>query len=339
MKIAIFAYSRQGCRTARKVMSCFPEAEFKAHAMERLAEEGFYPICRPAKPYYGELFGWADVMIFAGSCGIAVREIAPHVKDKRTDPAVVCIDELGRFVISLLSGHIGGANEMTLRIADHLEATPVITTATDVNNRFSVDAWAAKHGFVIDDMQRAKAVSAAILERNIPLSCDFPITTDYPNGVVLGESGSLGICISWQKKAPFEQTLRLIPKILHLGIGCRRGITDTAIHDVVELVLAQNDIDIRAIKCVASIDLKADEAGLLKYCKENGWCPVFYSASELREMPGEFTPSEFVQNMTGVDNVCERAALKDAEKLIVKKTALHGVTVAIAAETLEVRFG
>ena len=72
--------------------------------MERFAEEGFYPICRPAKPFYGELFGWADVMIFVGSCGIAVREIAPHVKDKRTDPAVVCIDELGRFVISLLSG-------------------------------------------------------------------------------------------------------------------------------------------------------------------------------------------------------------------------------------------
>lgn len=339
MKIAIFAYSRQGCCTARKVISCFPEAELKVYTMERFAEEGFCPICRPAKLFYGELFGWADVLIFVGSCGIAVREIAPHVRDKRTDPAVICIDELGRFVISLLSGHIGGANDMALYIADQLGAAPVITTATDINNRFSVDAWAAKQGFVIDSIHRAKTVSAAILEREIPLSCDFPIMTDYPNGVISGESGDLGICISWQKKTPFEQTLRLIPKVLHLGIGCRKGTTDVAIHDAVQLVLAQNNIDVRAIKCVASIDLKADEAGLLKYCKDHGLSSIFYTAAELQKVPGEFTPSEFVQSITGVDNVCERAALIGAEKLIVKKTALNGVTVAIAAETLEVRFG
>ena len=108
MKIALFAYSRQGCRTARNVMACFPEAECKAYTMERFEETGFDPIRRPAKPFYGALFDWADAMIFVGSCGIAVREIAPHVKDKQTDPAVICLDELGRFVISLLSGHIGG---------------------------------------------------------------------------------------------------------------------------------------------------------------------------------------------------------------------------------------
>lgn len=339
MRIALFAYSRQGCRTARAVMSLFSQDDIRAHTMERFEEKGFDPIRRPAKPFYGDLFSWADALVFVGSCGIAVREIAPHVRDKRTDPAVVCIDELEHFVIPLLSGHIGGANEMASRIAYHLGATPVITTATDINNRFSVDAWAARNGFVIDNIHRAKTVSAAILERDVPLFCDFSITTNLPNGVVLGDCGELGIYVSYRKRTPFEQTLRLIPKVLHVGIGCRRGTSVSAIHEAVKEVLDKNELDHKAIKCIASIDLKEDEEGLLKYCEDNGLTPIFYSSAELLEVPGEFTPSAFVQSVTGVDNVCERAALMGADKLIVKKTALNGVTVAVAAEKLEVRFG
>lgn len=339
MKIALFAYSRQGCRTAHAVMTLFSQDDIRVHTMERFEEKGFDRIRRPTKPFYGELFSWADVLVFIGSCGIAVREIAPHVRDKRTDPAVVCIDESGRFVIPLLSGHIGGANEMAVKIANHLNATPVITTATDINNRFSVDTWATRNNFVIDNINHAKTISAAILERDIPLSCDFAITTDLPSGVVTGDSGDLGICISYRKKTPFDQTLRLIPKVLHVGLGCRRGISAPAIHETINTVLAQNELDSKAVKCVASIDLKANEEGLLKYCEGNGLSPVFYTFAELLKVPGEFTPSAFVQTVTGVDNVCERAALMGADQLIVKKTVVNGVTVAVAAENLEVRFG
>ncbi len=338
MKIAVFAYSRQGCRTARKVISLFPQDDIRPYTMERFAEEGFYSICRPARPFYGEVFNWADTLIFIGSCGIAVREIAPHVRDKRTDPAVVCIDELGKFVVSLLSGHIGGANEMAAKIAAKIHAVPVITTATDINNKFSVDAWAAKNGFLIDNMHRAKMVSAAILEQTVPLVSDFAITTNLPNGVVPDNSGDLGICISYLKKEPFEQTLRLIPKILHIGIGCRRGTPAAVINEAIKTVLAQYKVDIRAVKSVASIDLKADEEGLLEFCEKNKLSPVFYSAAELLQVSGDFTTSAFVQSVTGVDNVCERAALLGADELIVKKTAINGVTVAVAAEKLEVRF-
>ena len=339
MNIALFAYSRRGCRTARAVMQLFMQHDIKAYTMERFAENGFDNIPRPSRTFYGELFSRADAMLFIGSCGIAVREIAPHVRDKQTDPAVICIDELGRFVIPLLSGHIGGANEMALKIATGLNAVPVITTETDINNRFSVDAWAAANGFVIDDIRGVKAVSSAILERDIPLCCDFAITTILPNGIVPGDSGDVGICISYNKKQPFKQTLRLIPKILHIGIGCRRGISDSAIRDAVNAALARNGLDIKAVKCIASIDLKSDEEGLLKYCKDIGIEPVFYSSKELTDVSGEFTPSAFVQSVTGVDNVCERAALIGADKLIVKKTALNGVTVAVAAEKTEVCFG
>lgn len=346
MKAVIFAYSRQGCRTARRVKEALAAEDTAAYTVGRFAAEpgfgDFSPIPSPTPPFYREMFASADEMVFIGSCGIAVRQIAPHVRDKRTDPAVLCIDELGRFVIPLLSGHIGGANELALRVARALGATPVITTATDINRRFSVDAWAARHGFVIDDMGLAKEVSAEILERDVPLVCDFPVAGGYPNGVLpsRGGEGRLGIFISWRSAAaaPFERTLRLIPRVLHLGIGCRRGTPDAAIKLAVDEVFERNSLDLRAVKCVASIDLKSDEAGLLKFCADGGWSPVFYSAEQLRELPGEFTPSEFVNGVTGVDNVCERAASVGAETLIVRKTATRGVTVAVAAERLEVRF-
>ena len=338
MKAAVFAYSRQGCQTARRIMACFPEDTWEAYTMARFGETGFLPFPGSGRAFYGQRFAEADALVFVGSCGIAVREIAPHVRDKRTDPAVLCVDELGTFVIPLLSGHIGGANALARKLAGHLGATPVITTATDIHNRFSVDAWAKQQGFLIDDMSRAKAVSAAILEGDVPLSCEFPILSPYPQGVRPGQQGDVGICISYRVQNPFAKTLRLIPRVLHLGIGCKRGTTADQIAQAVDMALKQENLEKRAIRCAASIDLKQEELGLLQYCREQGLPVQFYSAQELMALPGEFTPSEFVRKTTGVENVCERAACMGAETLIVKKTALNGVTVAIAAEKLEVRF-
>ena len=339
MKLAVFAYSRQGCQTARRVMAHFTGHEIRGYTMERFGESGFAPICRPSKPFYGSLFAEADALIFVGSTGIAVREIASHVRDKATDPAVLSVDERGTFVIPLLSGHIGGANALALELANALGATPVITTATDINEKFSVDAWAARNGYVIADLSRAKAVSAAILEENVPLQSDYPIVGELPNGVILADSGNVGISISVHREEPFAKTLRLIPKILHLGIGCRKGTPKEAIREAVEAVLEAHSLDRRAIKCAASIDLKQEEPGLLEFFREWNLPVRFYTAEELRAVPGAFTPSGFVQSVTGVDNVCERSALMGAENLIVKKTAGNGVTVALAEEHWEVHFG
>ena len=338
MKAAVFAYSRRGCQTARRVVSALDGYETRAYTMERFGEPDFAPFGKPGREFYGSLFRDADAMVFVGSTGIAVREIAPHVHDKRTDPAVIAIDELGRFVIPLLSGHIGGANELARALAAALGAVPVVTTATDINEKFSVDAWAARNGFAISSMAAAKDVSAAILEKPVPLRSDFPIVTELPAGVVPGDTGELGISLTWGREKPFEKTLRLIPPVLHLGIGCRRGTEKEAIRALVEETLERAGIDRRAVKCAASIDLKADERGLLDYCAENGWPIAFYTAEELLAVKGEFTPSAFVKSVTGVDNVCERAALLEAERVIVPKTARNGVTVAVAAEHLDVRF-
>lgn len=336
MNITIFAYSRRGCALARRIADARRGDAFCCYTAARLEKKGFLTV---KESTYGAAFAQSDALIFVGACGIAVRKIAPFVRDKRTDPAVVCIDEGANFVISLLCGHIGGANVLAAELAQLLGAVPVITTATDVNGRFSVDAWASRHGFTIEDMALARAVSAAILEGDVPLCCEAPVIGTLPKGVIASSSGGLGIYIGCRTRSPFERTLHLTPRVLHIGLGCRRGTTREAIEEAIQSVLTENKLSASALCGVYSIDLKKEEEGLLDACRANDWPLSFYSAGELAAVPGEFTASPFVRSVTGVDNVCERAALLGAEHLIVKKTAKNGVTVAVAEEDWEVDFG
>ena len=340
MHIAIFAYSRRGCETADRVRAVLagPGDGCRACTPEKYRREGFEAITPPSSQFIRHMFQWADAMVFVGACGIAVRSIAPWVRDKRTDPAVLVVDERGQFVISLLSGHIGGANALAVRLAEALGATSVVTTATDVNGRFSVDTWATENGLYIDSMSAVKAVSAAILDGPVPLAGDFPVRGKLPPGVVRGEKGPVGICVSWRKRKPFVQTALLVPPILRLGVGCRKGTGAETIAALVDEVLEENSVHPMAVKAAASIDLKKEEPGLLAFCKERGWPAEFYTAEELTEVEGDFTSSAFVHSVAGVDNVCERAAMKHAARLLVRKTARDGVTVALAAEHWEVRF-
>ena len=338
MKAAVFAYSRRGCETARRVRD-FLSGDVFLYTLPRFDAPDFEPLGRPAEAFYGAAFEWADALIFVGSCGIAVREIAPHVKSKTSDPAVLCIDERGTFVIPLLSGHIGGANRLARNLAEALSALPVITTATDVNRLFAVDEWAAQKGFLLSDLGAAKAVSAEILERPVPLASAFPIRGELPAGVVCGTSGAVGIAVSVKTDEPFAKTLRVIPRALTLGIGCRKGTPQAALRAAVESALAAAHLDIRAVRAASSIDLKKEEAGLLAFCESLRIPITFYTAEQLREAPGTFSPSAFVKSVTGVDNVCERAAALSGGRLILKKTAANGVTVAAALDPVEVDFG
>ena len=288
---------------------------------------------------YGEAFANMDALIFVGACGVAVRSIAPFVRDKKTDPAVLCLDERASFVIPLLSGHIGGANALAARLASALGAKAVITTATDVNGKFAVDAWAAQNGCAIEDFALAKRFAAEILEHDLPLCSEFPVCPPLPGGVFAAEEGPFGVYIGCRTESPFGVTLRLIPRKLRVGLGCRRGTEQAAIEAAVRQVFRENRLALAAISGVSSIDLKQDEPGLLAACRANGWQARFYSAAQLRAVPGSFTGSRFVASVTGVDNVCERAALYGGGRLLVQKQALGGVTVAVAEEPWEVRFG
>ena len=214
-----------------------------------------------------------------------------------------------------------------------------ITTATDAHGKFSVDAWAARNDCAISDMALAKAFSAAILERDLPLMSAFPIASALPGGIFEAASGKLGVYIGCDTKSPFEQTLRLIPKKLRVGVGCRRGICEEAVVSAIRQVFADHALDLRAAAGVYSIDLKKNEPGLLAACRTLRLPAQFYSAQALAAVPGSFSDSGFVASVTGVGCVCERAAMLGAERLLVPKTICGGVTVAVAIEHWEVDFG
>ncbi len=338
MKLAVFAFTRRGCGAARRAREVLRPEACRMFAPERFGEAGFEPYAPPLAEFTGPAFAWADALLFVGAAGVAVRAVSPHLRGKTADPAVLAMDETEKFVVPLLSGHAGGANALARRLAEGLGGTAVLTTATDAEGRFSPDAWAAERGLAVSSVSAAKAVSAAILEGDVPMLCEFPISGALPGGVVLGADGPVGIYIGCREVNPFGTTLRLIPRVLRLGLGCRRGTRARDIEAAVVRVLEEHRIDRRAIRLAASIDLKKDEPGLLEFC--GNWAlPVeFYSAGELKAVPGEFTSSAFVEKAAGVDNVCERAAALGAARLTVKKTALGGVTAALAEERWEAVF-
>ena len=337
MRGAVFAFTERGKATARRVADHL-DGEIDLYAPARLAGEGFATYEGSLPGFVGGLFD-REALIFVGAAGIALRAVAPYVASKKSDPAVLCMDEAARYVIPLLSGHIGGANALARRLAAALDATPVITTATDVNGRFSVDTWATEQGMAITSMVLAKRVSAEILVRDIPFWSEADRPDTLAGGLVWSDSGELGICASVHDVKPFDDTLLLVPRVLHIGVGCRRGTPAEAIEAAILKILAEYKLRPEAVARVASIDVKANEAGLLECCRSHGWPIRFYSAAQLNAVQGSFSKSEFVKNTVGVDNVCERAAAASGGEIIVKKTALNGVTAAVAEMKWGIEFG
>ena len=330
-KAAVFSFSERGAALALDISKALK----KDYDVSLMAPRG------DLKSSAAEMFSQTDAMIFVGACGIAVRAIAPLVASKVKDPAVVVVDERGNYAVSLLSGHIGGANDLTRTVAKAIGAQPVITTATEVNGRFSVDSWAAKQGLHISSMELAKLFSAQILKKDLPLYSEVEISGTLPEGVFIADNGDVGAAVTYRDIKPFKHTLLLIPPVVHLGIGCRRGTSAEAIRAAVDRVLADNGIRREAVTSVSSVDVKSDEKGLLDYCSSEGLDVFFYSAERLSRITGDFSSSEFVAKTVGVDNVCERAAVctaGDGAHLAVKKTGADGVTVAAAIENRRFSF-
>ncbi len=270
-------------------------------------------------------------LVFVGAAGIAVRAIAPHIKHKTTDPAVVVVDEGGQFVIPILSGHLGGANDLARSIAQRCGGTPVITTATDVNGLFSVDQWARVQGLWVENPAKIKEISAGILNgETISIYSDYPIWGTPPRGIVLAQKEDCDVCVTAYR--PTGRWLKLIPKVAVLGVGCRRGTSKEHLEQAFYELLAQENMSAQSVYKVCSIDLKGNEDGLLAFCNEHNLPFETYSAQALSDLEGEFTSSAFVQQVTGVDNVCQRSAVlgSGGGTLLGKKYQNNGVTMALA---------
>lgn len=312
-------------------------------------------------------FEQVDAIVFVTASGIAVRSVAEHLAHKSKDPAIVCMDECGKHVISLVSGHAGGANALTQMLADVMWATPVITTATDVEGRFSVDDYARKHNLVVTDWAKAKAISAEVLAAGAePVWIEEPVVAQgeekgaceickelKSTGIDGSENrvdkcgnkicvqrlqiGSYQVIVTPRDILPDEKTMQLIPRCIVAGIGCKKGTSSDKIEQAVQDAFAKAGLRMEALCAVASIDLKKEEAGLLEFCETRNVPFETYAAEELQAVPGTYSASEFVSGVTGVDNVCERSAVKCASEygvkhgeLLLRKQAQDGVTVALA---------
>lgn len=335
MELHIFAFTRKGTALQQKIRWALEHSghNCQCFAVERFAPENVTPVSSFSQ-IVAESFAAAQGLIFIGACGIAVRFIAPYVRDKRRDPAVVCVDEQGEFVISLLSGHLGGANRLAEDLAEKIGAQPVISTATDKNGCFAVDCWAKENNLYFEDKEAAKKISAALLEgEEVFLQNDCPAQTFSPCALTPGDCGRIGAVISYSgEERPFAVTLPLIPRRITVGIGCKKGTPRADIERAVLQALGRGHLSIHAVERVATIDRKAQEPGLLEFCRAYHLPLDIWTAQQLQEAPGEFSASQFVQQITGVDNVCERAAVLSSGggAILIPKSAASGVTVAAA---------
>ena len=286
-------------------------------------------------------------LVFIGACGIAVRAIAPNIVSKLTDSPVLVIDERGKFVIPVLSGHVGGANELAHLLSKKLGAQEVITTATDINHKFAIDLFAKKNHLSIINKDGIAKVSAKILaEEAITISMEndhWDKVQDLPENVCVVSyppSEKEDVVVTSENK-DFDATLILKPQKYIIGIGCRRGKESDKLEEFIKSSLKKSGIEENQIFAIASIDVKRDEEGLCSWSKRHNIPFLTYSEEELRKVTGDFNESDFVKSKVGVGNVCERAAVKAAGetgKLICRKVAEDGMTIAIAEREWSVIF-
>lgn len=354
-RVSVVSFTPDGCERGKRICEIFDCMNIEcqhSHKPESL------------KAWTEEAFKNSDAIIFVCAMGIAVRSIAPYIVKKTTDPAVIVMDDMGRNIISVLSGHIGGANNLTNILASRLGANPVITTSSDVHGRIAIDSWAVKNNLVITDMAGAKAVAAEIVAgRPVGFYCDGEIQGKVPEELILiSPKEALDSCnnkIKWclivsdrlithnSQELQNYNILQLIPRCNVLGMGCKKDKAYEDIRAAIDEQLERAHIDSRSIFAMASIDVKKNEEGLLKaadYLK----VPIsFYTANELENVAGSFPVSDFVQDTVGVDNVCERAAIvriseeqkaSREDNLIINKTKCGGITFALAKKKWSVIF-
>jgi precorrin-4 C11-methyltransferase len=346
-KIALWAITPEGALLALKIAESLPDARLQLSAdlnindipasyFERLSDA----IASDFHAYTGH--------VFIMSTGIVVRLIASCIRNKTTDPAVVVVDEIGRHVVSLVSGHLGGANSLAIKVAGLIGAEPVITTATDVNQTPAIDVLAKQHNLFIENPEAIKNINMAfitgkkfylhdpykLLRDSICPSHIFTahILTDFKKGQITGNEDIHSVFIDDALADLSKKVLILRPGSLVAGIGCNRNTTVKEIKEFLEKVLEESKLAISSLISIATINLKADELGLIAFAEELKLPISFYDKEELNRADGIKSPSDMVEKHTGVKSVCEAAAILASKngKLIVPKHSTQNVTVAIA---------
>lgn len=345
MTISIISFTKRGFELSKKIQISYVKDRVRLYTKGSFFHE--IEVEKDIGVWVEESIGsWAkdqmekqNGVVFIGACGIAVRAIAPSIQNKLCDSPVLVLDEMGQYVIPILSGHVGGANELAKEIASAIGAIPVITTATDLNHAFAVDVFAKKNHLQIVNQEGIAKISSKILAgKKVTLSVEKERIEDEnkcPDEVVLVEfppKETVDIVISEQNRTfPALLELRVRPYVM--GVGCRKGKSIEELADFFQEVLEEWKVEVQQVGLLTSIEQKKEEAGLKAWSKAYDVPFVTYTAEELQQVSGTFSGSTFVEAHVGIDNVCERSAMRacgEKGALVGKKRAKSGMTMALA---------
>ena len=327
MKIAIFSVSQKGKKLAENL-------EKKLNKDSTIIKIDTY--YKNVKKNITNAFNEYDAIIGIMATGILVRSISPLIVSKTKDPAVISIDESGNFVISLLSGHIGGANKLTEKIANIINGTPVITTATDVNNKLAIDTLSNKFYWKIENPENIVIFNKALLNDE---KIDLILNNKHAKYIkkFLDDKLEFNLVISndnWINAKFDNYLLDIIPSKLVVGVGARKGISEKKVLNAIKSTMDTLDLDIDRIDSLATIDVKKNELGIIKTADNLNVPLNIVKSNIVKDFDNKYcSKSSFVEDKIGVSGVCEPCALITAgegSELIYKKTAFDGVTVAVA---------
>ena len=357
----VICFTKNGLAMAEKLYGNAPKEVCSITFCSRNAvnekKQGIPVFCISLDEWVKRHFMKGNVLLYIGACGIAVRSIAPYIHHKDTDAAVIVMDECGRFVIPVLSGHIGGANEWAEKISLWVGGTPVLTTASDVQHLFAVDVFARKNNLFIRNLEQVKVFSSMLLEtrkaaiivddagaftgtmsvsaRNKPE--ELSILHTLKDVTSKDVTSNIPVCVlsAYERPQCGVCTVQLVPKNLVVGIGCKKGKPYAQLKAFVETVFEAHNLSMHALSALASIDLKKEEDCLVSLARQLSVPFLTFSVSELNAVQASCSSSDFVRRVTGVDNVCERSVFAaQCSSVIVPKTVCKGMTLCVGIKNM-----
>jgi len=282
-----------------------------------------------------------DFIVFISAMGIASRMIGPLLDNKKSDPGVVCMDDMGRFSISLLSGHLGGANQLANEIAEALGSIPVITTATDNRQIESPDIFAKRNGYIIEDDSHLTSITAMMVDgKQLGFYNDHGPVIDY-GGVVRISRNKLSDCNlpvmilvtnRVDIQLPKVPSLMMRPSNINLGIGCRKGVSGERIIKFIYEVLSEEGLSPLSVGKVGTIEMKKDEPGIIGAVEHFGCKLKTFTVEDISNVQQMFMKSDFVNGVTGVHSVSAPVAHLLGGRMIREKAVKDGITLSVTEE-------
>ena len=321
MKLAVVTVTEKGVRNGLKIKE---KIDCDVFTISKFMKEKTLLIENGLQNFFEKNLLKYDTFLFITATGIAVRTIAPFIKSKDKDPAVLTMDEEGNFIISLLSGHLGGANEAAKILGEITGAVPVISTASDVSGKIAVDTIAMKINGKLESLESAKKVTSLIVAgKEVNIKVPENMENENPQGVIL---------ISNRKNI---EIAKIIPQNIVVGIGCKKNKEAEKIIDAVKDSFEKLNLCEESIRVFATVDIKENEAGIIGTAEYFGKELKIVSREDIQKIENNFETSQFVKKSIGVGAVsapCAFIAGKGRGKFLAEKLKYEGITISIFEE-------